>query len=51
VIEGKLNALGITTFAQIAAFTPEEVEKIDGELNFKGRIDREEWIKQAKEKV
>jgi len=51
VIEGKLQAMGITTFKQIADFTPEDVERIDGELNFKGRIDREEWIAQAKEKI
>jgi len=48
VIEGKLQAMGITTFKQIADLTPEDVERIDGELNFKGRIDREEWISQAK---
>ncbi len=51
VIEGKLNAMGITTFKQIAEFSAEDVERIDGELNFKGRIEREEWISQAKEKV
>ena len=51
VIEGKLNGLDITTFAQIAAFTAEDVERIDGELNFKGRIDREDWIAQAKAKI
>ncbi|MCL4161942.1 UNVERIFIED_CONTAM: hypothetical protein GTU68_040534 [Idotea baltica] len=49
VIVGKLEALGITTFQQVADFTPEDVERIDGELNFKGRIDRDEWIKQATE--
>jgi len=48
VIAGKLEAMGITTFKQIAELTPEDVERIDGELNFKGRIDREEWISQAK---
>ena len=51
VIAGKLNAMGITTFQQIADLTAEDVERIDGELNFKGRIDREEWIAQAKVKV
>jgi len=51
VIEGKLNGLGITTFKQIAEFTAEDVERIDGELNFKGRIEREEWISQAKAKI
>ena len=51
VIEGKLNGMDITTFAQIAAFTPEDVERIDAELSFKGRIDREDWIAQAKAKI
>jgi len=49
VIVGKLEKLGITTFQQVADFTPEDVERIDTELNFKGRIERDEWIKQAKE--
>ncbi len=48
-LEEKLNGLGITTFAQIAAFTPEDVAKVDDALSFKGRIDRDEWIDQAKE--
>ncbi len=51
VIEGKLNAMGVTSFKQIADFTAEDVERIDGELNFKGRIAREEWIAQAKAKI
>ena len=49
VIVGKLNGLGITTFQQIVDFTAKDIERIDGELNFKGRIERDEWIKQAKE--
>ncbi len=49
VIEQKLNALGITKFAQIAAFTPDEIEKVDAELNFKGRIERDNWLEQAAE--
>ena len=48
VIEEKLKAMGITTFQQVADFTDADVERIDGELNFKGRIEREEWISQAK---
>ena len=51
VIAGKLTDLGITTFKQIADLTPEDAERIDAELNFKGRIERENWIEQAKEKV
>ena len=48
VLEEKLNALGIYHYSQIAGFTPDDVEKVDTELNFKGRIERDEWISQAK---
>ncbi len=48
VLEKKLHALGITTYAQVAAFTEEEIAKVDEVLNFKGRITREDWISQAK---
>jgi large subunit ribosomal protein L21 len=48
VLEQKLHNLGVTTFDQVAAWTPEDVERVDGALNFKGRIDREDWIGQAK---
>lgn len=49
VIVGKLEKLGITTFQQIADFTAEDIARIDEELNFKGRIERDEWVKQANE--
>ncbi len=49
VIEKKLNALGITRYSQIAAFSREDIEKVDQELNFKGRIDRDNWLEQAEE--
>ena len=49
VIVKKLHDLGVTTFAQIAAWTPEDVAAMDEKLNFKGRIDRDEWLKQAAE--
>ncbi|MDG2088662.1 MAG: 30S ribosomal protein S2 [Arenicellaceae bacterium] len=51
VIKGKLYAEGVTTFAQIAEWTAEEKARIDELLSFKGRIDREKWIEQAKAKV
>lgn len=47
VIEKKLHNLGITTFAQIAAFTEEDVSRVNGVLDFPGRIEREDWISQA----
>lgn len=49
VLEGKLNALGITTYAQIVNFTAEDIARVDEVLNFKGRIERDNWIEQAKE--
>ncbi|MBK5932965.1 LSU ribosomal protein L21P [Rhodovulum imhoffii] len=48
-LEKKLHEAGVTTFAQIAAWTPEQVAAMDQKLSFKGRIEREGWIEQAKE--
>ena len=47
-IEGILHQLGIFTFAQVAGWKKAEREWVDGYLNFKGRIERDDWIKQAK---
>ena len=49
VIVKKLHAEGVTTFAQIAAWTEADVEAIEEKLSFKGRVGREDWIAQAKE--
>ncbi|SFA95392.1 LSU ribosomal protein L21P [Poseidonocella pacifica] len=46
-LEKKLHAAGVTSFAQIAAWTPEDVADMDEKLSFKGRIEREGWIDQA----
>lgn len=48
-LEKKLAALGVTSLKQIAEFTAADIERVDAELNFKGRIEREEWVEQAKE--
>ncbi|MEL6913034.1 MAG: 50S ribosomal protein L21 [Pseudomonadota bacterium] len=50
-LEKKLVAAGVTSFAQIAAWTEEDVAAMDEKLSFKGRIEREGWIEQAKAKV
>ena len=50
-LEKKLLEAGITTFAQIAAWTEDDVAAMDEKLSFKGRIEREGWIEQAKERV
>ncbi len=46
-IEKILHDLGIYTFAQIAAWGPEEIKWVDQRLKFKGRIIREDWVAQA----
>lgn len=44
-----LGEFGITSFAQIAAWTPEEIERIDAKLGrFAGRITRDQWVEQAR---
>ena len=48
-LEKKLHAAGVTTFAQIAAWTEDDVAAMDEKLSFKGRIEREGWIAQAAE--
>lgn len=47
-LEGTLNKLGIYKFEQVAKWKKAEREWVDGYLSFKGRIDREDWVKQAK---
>lgn len=47
-LEQVLNGLGIWTFGQIADWSPSEVAWVDDYLQFKGRIDRDGWIDQAK---
>ena len=48
-LEKKLHENGVTSFAQIAAWTEADVAEMDEKLSFKGRIEREGWIDQAKE--
>jgi predicted flap endonuclease-1-like 5' DNA nuclease len=42
-----LNELGIRSYSQIAAWTPDDVASINAHLKFKGRVEREAWIEQA----
>jgi NADH-quinone oxidoreductase subunit E len=48
VNEKALNDLGIFKFSQIAAWTPANVDWVEDSLSFPGRIEREDWIAQAK---
>ena len=49
VLEKTLNEFGIYHYRQIAGLKKAEIAEIDEALNFKGRIERDDWIKQAKE--
>ncbi|MBL1405199.1 MAG: hypothetical protein COC00_004375 [Rhizobiales bacterium] len=45
--EARLNAIDITQFAQIAVWSKKEQADMGERLAFPGRIEREEWVKQA----
>jgi len=50
VFEEMLHEIGIFHFRQIAAFGPEEIARINSELReFKGRIEHDDWVGQARE--
>lgn len=48
-IEGQLNALGVYHFDQVAEWDRGTVAWVDSHLSFRGRIDRERWVSQAKD--
>jgi predicted flap endonuclease-1-like 5' DNA nuclease len=49
--EGRLRGLGIWHFAQIAAWSDENVKWVGSYLAFSGRIHRENWVAQARDLV
>jgi predicted flap endonuclease-1-like 5' DNA nuclease len=48
LIEKKLNQMGIVAYEQIANWTAQEIDRISQSLDFKGRIERENWVEQAR---
>jgi predicted flap endonuclease-1-like 5' DNA nuclease len=48
LIEKRLNALGISSYEQIANWTKADIDSVSSQLDFKGRIERENWIEQAR---
>ncbi len=48
LIEKKLNSLGVTTYEQIANWTNADIDRVSQILDFKGRIERENWVEQAR---
>jgi large subunit ribosomal protein L21 len=51
VLKDKLAEAGITSLKQIAALKKKDAAKLDEELSLGGRIEREEWVAQAKELI
>jgi len=49
VLEKKLHEIGVFRFDQIAAWTKADVSDFNDKLSFSGRIERDEWLKQAAE--
>lgn len=48
LIEKKLNAMGVFNYDQIANWSAGDIERISSALDFKGRIEREGWVQQAR---
>jgi predicted flap endonuclease-1-like 5' DNA nuclease len=46
-LEKVLRGRGVSTYAQIAAWTPSEIDEIDALLGSTGRVAREGWVEQA----
>lgn len=48
-LKALLASLGVTSYAQIAAWTDEDIARIDAQLGtFAGRAKRDSWVEQAK---
>ena len=48
-LETKLNDYGIFHYRQIAALKKSDIAEIDEALTLKGRIESDDWVKQARE--
>ena len=46
-LEQVLNGLGISTYAEIAAWGEQDIARVEDILGFPGRIGRDDWISQA----
>lgn len=48
-LQAMLHGLGVYTFAQMAAWSDEDIDKVDANLTaFKGRVKRDDWRAQAR---
>jgi large subunit ribosomal protein L19 len=44
---GRLHGLGVTKFDQIANFSDDDIANVDEALSLDGRIEKEDWVRQA----
>ena len=48
LIEKKLNSMGVVAYEQIANWNAGDIDRVSQSLDFKGRIERENWVEQAR---
>ncbi len=48
LIEKRLRAMGYSSYQQIGSWTQSDVDRVNQQLDFRGRIERENWIEQAR---
>ena len=48
LIEKRLNAIGINRYEQIANWASSDIDRVSQSLEFRGRIERESWVEQAR---
>src|SRR5258707_975224 len=51
VLKKKLEAAGFGSLASIAALKADDIAKLDADLKLGGRIERDEWVEQARELI
>lgn len=51
VLSEKLAGEGVSSLKQIAAWTADDIADYDAKLSLGGRVEREEWVQQAKELI
>jgi large subunit ribosomal protein L19 len=50
-LAGRLNGLGVIKFDQIAHFSDDDIANVDEALSLNGRLEKDNWVKQAQELV
>lgn len=48
LLEGRLHEMGIRTFREITTWSAADMDRIDDQLGFEGRIQRDDWQGQAR---